>query len=337
MGDIHELLVVARFSDDNINAETLSALIPPTIKAWAKVWQSYRDDIWEISGQSPCEKLGIDPSSSSLAYVTVQNMNHNGLSVTVHSNSNGHKSLNSIAALTAGIDAYSQATNDALRYKNSPYPQTQTQTQVDDLKEHIEDEYEYQYDENQGKTVPTQSEQYDFTRWRQAIDLGNNKVQLPMAKSQQIAFWATDSIDFNNNAPQYAKGRYIAYEAFKIESVTVGKNALAAVYIHTTKGRLTVFMYQKDGKTETYDFQTVQRYIEMLGIDALEQFKVNGNFLYCVKIAHTDDATREFKNAYGLWQLPIKDDSQATEGDYEDADSAPGNTRSTINEDDIPF
>ena len=122
-GQTYELLVVARSGYDNpVDYEMVLQLVALTIGNWARVWLLVHQDIGEVSeqhSQSACDKLEIMPSDD-LPYVSVQNKDYNGLTLTVHSHTKPQHALDTIVALTGGIDEFIKL-DSKMSYKTHPF------------------------------------------------------------------------------------------------------------------------------------------------------------------------------------------------------------------------
>ena len=171
----------------------------------------------------------------------------------------------------------------------------------------------------------------DLSAWRQAEDLGDGRVLLPMAKSNQMAHWAQLEYDYKDKSIKHEKDSFIAYNATKIE--LMGDSDI--VQIHTNKakkGTFNVFVYEYEtdeeredrekrgeGRNENWDFQSIEKSLNFIDIyPVLKQFTPDGvtevktlqpfvlaqQFVFVVKINHSKDGTQEYQNPYGMWRLP---------------------------------
>ena len=195
----------------------------------------------------------------------------------------------------------------------------------------------------------------DLSAWRQAEDLGDGRVLLPMAKSNQMAHWAQLEYDYKDKSIKHEKDSFIAYNATKIE--LMGDSDI--VQIHTNKakkGTFNVFVYEYEtdeeredrekrgeGRNENWDFQSIEKSLNFIGIHpVLKQFTPDGStevktlqpfvlaqqFVFVVKIGHSNG--KEYQNAYGMWRLPDTGESTTK------PDSTPAMSMPPMS-DDIPF
>lgn len=187
----------------------------------------------------------------------------------------------------------------------------------------------------------------DILRW-QTIDVvpkdkqarKGGAILLPLWKgTPRPAWWAEMALDYDNAyARQYDDGEYIAYPAHRIEGKELSNGSrVIKVYCKNDLGVHTIWRLRKDSEDETFDFGKASTYLLRVGVDAEQDFTIDGDFVYAVKIAHDEYVNKdgitqypEKKKTYGFWL------ETAPVAGREDVDNHPGMSRTTLN-DDIPF
>lgn len=327
-GITHELLIVTRllpihlWGDDFAEAmdsdpEVFGKIVIATIGCWARAWQAITTEAWQVSGYSAIEQHGLEPNTD-MPYVTVQNKDYNGMTLTVHSFDNG-----SLALLTAGASLYAV---DAIRAakpgiismkgmsnepkpkpqkKQAPPPKEPSHQSLDEFFGPPHASEDVPMSDNvipASQMEPNPTGVINLLGWHVVGNMGNSGLVLPMLKKSALskATYATRNVSQDKEeryAVQYQDKDLVAYYAHKIERVQLGESM--ALKVHTQRGDFVIWQLQKNGE-ESYDFQAAQKYLARIGIDVLQPFVLQQKFVYVVKINHSGE--NEYKNCYGFWR-----------------------------------
>lgn len=326
----HELLVVVREpydrgSEDAVRlldteSDLYAELVVATIGTWARVWRAItRDIVLPEDKPSAIAQLGLEQNQA-LPYVTVQNKSYESTTVTVHSHDTGAYALATARATIDAVTRLNAAVSGIAVFK-TPMPGQTTANNSDSKTELPVDtklpanqappqKQNYGGVFTQDKSEPDTP--YDLSGWQALQDIGDEGLILPMKKESELrrAIWADKRLEYSKEKKfelQYEDEQRVAYRVHRIESTYLGEAKYRAIKVWTDGlGVHTFFMYQRDSEEQTYNFQSIENYLNRVGIDPTEDFRLEQPCVFVVKIYHKygEGPEREYKNAYGFWRLP---------------------------------
>lgn len=295
-GEMHTLIITTRYSGDVVNPvdiNILADLTKTTVRVWCEAWSAIKHDKGIEVLHSAQDRLEIADGLLE-PYCTVWNLNNNGLTITVNSNEKPDDAVLAAQAQARAIQAIHDSVKGAAKDKplaiaddnENPTPWRGQEVSVDEA------------------AFPNNAN--DFSGWEVVSNLPDGAVVLPLKKGGEFGIQGT--IPLKYDAVQFEAGKIVTYPFGTIQRSTVGENNLPVISIVTGGyGTLNIFCYKADGDEEkSYDYQKIIDYFARVGIDATApDFRVEYSATVALKIKHSKDGTKEYKNIYGFWNNPV--------------------------------
>lgn len=295
------------------------------------------------------------PESDFDPYVTVWNMvnyYNPGLTITIHSYDDGSEALAIARAHIAGITLFEThceklgfiVLNKTIAQGESPTQQTTPPQNQQRIGQHAD-------------SLPDTGAIADSSGLRPAMYApagSQGEVMFASGKNDtawQFAQWATKKIDYQNKSGiQYGNGEIRAYplKSVEIKEVKGSKDFPAAIVasIKTQLGNIDIWKKKKDSDENTYDWIALSDAMAQIGIlspQLVVGFKKSIDAIVLIKIAHSEDGTKEYKNLYGFRAMPTGTQpatGQAADRPHDDLNTyfgTPDETNEYTRQDGIPY
>lgn len=281
----------------------LSKLVPATIRTWLNVWQAVQDESYTLpdDAKSACDSVGIAPSEHD-PYVTIWNRDLNGLSITVHSWSNGQATLDTVVQHQTGLHMFHQYASklgvEVVGEQKQPSNTSPSSSSIPAL----------------GSTTPPPVEQDKIVdmplpdkHFRASRRLDDKTIMIETGKRDNPTWkevkLAGERFEFDK--VQYADGDLVAYPISGALEVRTTMDSVQAI-IPTDYGRHSFWRNKKrDSDEQSYDWQTFESELFKLGYPndkLVPGFKAWAHGYVIIKMAHSKG--KEYANLYGFRALP---------------------------------
>lgn len=349
-GKQHKLLITQRnIPEAPLSAEQWQALVEATIGLWLRVATlnsmaleaiaSDKIPTWEMDTTAPHKKVlqadGVTPLARTISpHVTVCNFDYDNPTFTVVSNESAESAVVMMHGMIMALHNMREKKPDMFEGVTPPYragnnttanttpPTRQNQQRIG---QHAD-------------TLPDTGAIADSSGLRPAMiaPLGSTgDIMFASGKNDtawQFALWATKKIDYQNKSGiQYGNGEIRAYplKGIEIKEVKGSKDFPAAIVasIKTQLGNIDIWKKKRDSDENTYDWQALSDAMAQIGIlspQLVVGFKKSIDAIALIKIAHSEDGTKEYKNLYGFRAMPTGTQAasgQATDRPHDDWDT----------------
>lgn len=371
-GKQHKLLITQRnIPEAPLSAEQWQALVEATIGLWLRVVTLNsmaleaiaKGEIptWVMDTTAPHKKVlqadGVTPLARTISpHVTVCNFDYDNPTFTVVSNESAESSVVMMHGMIMALHNMREKKPDMFEGVTPPYRagnNSTAQTTMPDNDKGMQHGTPASTRIGQhADTLPDTGAIAETSGLRPAMiaPLGSvGDIMFASGKndtSWQFALWATKKIDYQNKSGlQYGNGEIRAYplKSVEIKEVKGSKDFPAAIVasIKTQLGNIDIWKKKKDSDENTYDWIALSDAMAQIGIlspQLVVGFKKSIDAIALIKIAHSEDGTKEYKNLYGFRAMPTG--AQAADRPHDDLNTyfgTPDETNEYTRQNGIPF
>lgn len=308
-GQLHTLNITTRYTEGmsaHLDIDVLADLTKMTIRTWCEAWSAFKHGVDISDNLSAQERLEIEDNLVE-PYCTVWNKHDwkaaQGITLTVNSAEKPDYAVIAAHAQQIAIEAIDKSIKQASENKE----QADYEDRLTGDPKLYHDENDTTDNEVQAPQESSDNSNADFSNWKHAVFMPDGGVFLPMKKDNEVRMAKRGKTELKYDEVQYSNDEIIAFPFGTIKRDTVGSNELPVISIITGGfGTLNIFCYKRDSEDKTYDYQTIIEYFSRVGIDATaDNFMVEHSATIALKMKHSKDGTKEFKNVFGFWNNPI--------------------------------